>query len=265
MLVFFALSAAVGCVPKGKYDELYAAKMAVDDEAAALREELEGLYKQISRKNTQIDALHDSLDASNAKLSDATQETRSLTADLERMERALAELEKRREKAEEGLEAYRDLVKKFRRLIDAGTLKVKVVEGRLVVELATDILFPPGGATLSRAGAESIREVATVLASIPDRDFQVAGHTDDRPIATTQFPSNWHLGAARAISVTRLLVKSGLAPERVSAASHAEFIPAGTNRTKLGRAANRRIEIIIIPDLSLLPGYDELQRLGGDG
>jgi chemotaxis protein MotB len=100
-----------------------------------------------------------------------------------------------------------------------------------------------------------------VLASIPGRDFQVAGHTDNDPIATEKFPSNWDLGAARSITVTRLLVDSGLPADRVSASSYADTVPVVANDTAEGKAANRRIEIVVVPDLSLMPGYDELQRL----
>ena len=68
-------------------------------------------------------------------------------------------------------------------MIDAGTLQVKVVDGRMVVALATDILFAAGSATLSADGQSAVEQVASVLAGIPDRNYQVAGHTDDRPIA----------------------------------------------------------------------------------
>ena len=161
------------------------------------------------------------------------------------------------------MQSFRDLVSRFQAMIDAGTLKVKVIDGRMVVELATDILFPPGSASLSNDGKAAIAEVAAVLASIPDREYQVAGHTDSAPIRTERFPSNWHLGSARAIAVTDLLIGSGLDATRVSAASYAEHRPVDTNRTKEGKAANRRIEITIQPDLSVMPGYDELKQLSG--
>ena len=109
--------------------------------------------------------------------------------------------------------------------------------------------------------AKACTGVAAVLASIPDRQYQVGGHTDSQPIATERFPTNWHLGSERAISVVEVLVAGGLAPERVSTASYAEFKPLDTNRTKEGRANNRRIEIVVVPDLSTLPGYEELEGL----
>ena len=103
--------------------------------------------------------------------------------------------------------------------------------------------------------------VATILADIPERDFQIAGHTDNVPISTQRFPSNWELGSARAIAVLRLLTSGGVDAERLSATSYAQYRPAADNDTPAGRARNRRIEIVVVPDLSSLPGFDELQSL----
>jgi chemotaxis protein MotB len=94
--------------------------------------------------------------------------------------------------------AYQDMLKRFQKLIDAGTLKVKIVNGRMVVELATDVLFASGKAELSPSGKGAIREVAVVLASIAERKYQVEGHTDNVPISTAQYPSNRVLASARA-------------------------------------------------------------------
>jgi chemotaxis protein MotB len=105
--------------------------------------------------------------------------------------------------------------------------------------------------------------VSEVLASIPERKFQVEGHTDDVPIKTAQYPSNWELAAARSMMVVKEMVTAGMPPERISAASFGEFKPALANDTPEGRAANRRIEIVLVPDLSSLPGFDELSRVSG--
>ena len=89
------------------------------------------------------------------------------------------------------------------------------------------------------------------------------GHTDDVPIKTAKFPSNWELGAARALVVLRTLEEGGVTPAQLSAATYGENRPTAKNDSDEGRAANRRIEIVVVPDLSDLPGYDELQKLGG--
>lgn len=263
-----ALGFLAGCVPTAKYEAALSDAGAKSEEIrrlTAVNTELEaerqGLVERLKKSREELEAGQAQLDAQRKELASITAEKGNMAQSIEKMEQALRELEERRARSEAALKEFRDLVARFQSMIDAGTLKVKVIDGRMIVELATDILFAPGSAGLSKEGKAAIAEVAAVLASIPDRQYQVAGHTDNQPIATAQFPSNWYLGSARAIEVVRVLVEGGLAPERVSAASHAEFQPADSNKTTEGRSNNRRIEIIVIPDLTAMPGFDELQKL----
>ena len=249
------------CVPKARYDEALVENASLSQQLSASQSSLAQTQSMLRKLRTQLEDVEKARAEAERLLAHKSREAGALAEDVEQMTQALRELEERKAKAERSLEAYRDLVGRFQAMIDAGTLKVKVIDGRMVVELATDILFAPGSATLSRDGRKAVAEVAEVLASIEDREYQVAGHTDDVPISNAAFPSNWHLGSARAIAVVQVLVDSGLPGERVSAASFAEYEPADTNRTKEGRANNRRIEIIIVPDLSMMPGYEELQAL----
>jgi len=251
----------VGCVPKARYDEALAEGERLRGEVEQFSGEASRLSDTVSRLEAELEASEAALEETNRKLAEKIALAGALQEDIDAMRAALQDAEMRKARADAALREYRDLVARFQALIDSGTLQVKVIEGRMVVEMATDILFPPGSATLSSEGARSLAEVASVLASIPDREYQVAGHTDSVPIATERFPTNWHLGSERAISVVEVLIKGGLAPERVSAASYSEFKPLDTNRTKEGRAGNRRIEIVVVPDLSTLPGYEELEAL----
>jgi len=267
-----------GClVSKKKYDAALADGVQKDEriqvltgekatqaqQIAALEADIVRLNGEIAALNQEITRLQGELTGAQSALATKIKESGALQADIEKMRQALRELEERKAQTEASLRAYRDLVARFQSMIDSGTLKVKVVDGRMIVELATDILFPSGSATLSADGASTIKAVAQVLASIPGRDFQIAGHTDNVPIASERFPSNWELGAARSITVTRLLVESGLPADRVSASSYADTQPVDSNETKEGKARNRRIEIVVVPDLSEMPGYDELQAIAG--
>ena len=274
--ITIALALSTACVGKGKYNAALAeteevrAQLARDNaNAATMETEKNAQIRVLEREKSDVKAelahAEKALQEAYTNLANKVVEAGQLAADVKEMEEALRELEVRRARSEANLQSYRDLVLRFQDMINAGTLKVKVIDGRLIVELATDILFPPGAANLSTEGKAAIAEVAQVLASIPDREYQIAGHTDNVPISSERFPSNWFLGSARAIAVTELLVKSGLGPERVSAASFAEHRPVDTNRTREGKANNRRIEIIMVPDLSTLPGYDELKRLSALG
>lgn len=234
------LALAIGCVPKKKFD-------ALDAQLAAEQARAADLEKQLA-------------DTSN-RASDLAGKASALESDVSEMELALGELRKAQAEAEARVAQYRDLVDRFSEMIDAGTLRVKIVEGRMVVELATDILFPSGSAELSKEGLASITKVGGVLATIPERAFQVEGHTDDVPIKTAQYPSNWELASARAITVVRTLSAAGLPPARVSAASFAFYKPTVANDTPEHKSANRRIEIVILPDLSKLPGFEELNEI----
>lgn len=266
--LFLALFLTQGCVGKKRYEESLADAHTLRQANGSLTEERDRLQsaldvstgKNIDQKRL-LDEAYRKLAQSSAEAGALKNDVVRMKDDVERMERAVDELKRRESQTQASLESFRDLVRKFKSLIDAGTLRVKVVDGLMIVELATDILFAPGKATLSKEGRVAIKEVGLVLQAVEGRPVQVAGHTDNVPIKNARFPSNWHLGAGRAIAVTRVLVSSGLDPERVSASSYADTRPTDTNRTKEGRARNRRIEIVLVPDMSLLPGFAELNDL----
>lgn len=153
---------------------------------------------------------------------------------------------------------YEEVLTRFRSLIDAGRLSVSIARGRMVINLPQDILFASGSADLGADGRRVLAEVAEVLADIEDRRFQVEGHTDDRPISTAQFPSNWELSAARALSVVKLLVNNGVPAENLSGAGYGEFQPVATNETTEGRRLNRRIEIVMLPNLDVIANANPL-------
>ncbi|MCB9674405.1 MAG: OmpA family protein [Alphaproteobacteria bacterium] len=252
----------VGCVPKQEHETLMAESQGKETELARLVGECTEVEAERNGLREDLDWANRILDKRRRELAEAVSKETDMQRSIEEMQEALKELDMRRARAEAALEEFRELVMKFQGMIDAGTLSVKVIDGRMVVQLPTDILFDPGSAALSKDGEKAMAEVAQVLQSIEKREFQVAGHTDNQPIATAKYPSNWHLGSDRAIAVTRLLVQNGLTADRVSASSYGEYKPADTNRTNEGRANNRRIEIIVLPDLEALPGFEELKALG---
>jgi chemotaxis protein MotB len=178
------------------------------------------------------------------------------------MARALETLRAREAESKRRMDQFKDLLARFKPLIDAGKLRVKMVAGRMVVELPSDVLFKSGTAHLGKDGKAAIEEVTAVLVSVPDKAYQVEGHTDDVPIKKDEFPSNWELASARALTVVHTMLEAGMPPGRISAASYSEHRPAVPNESPEGRQANRRIEIVVQPDLTGLPGFEELNRLG---
>lgn len=249
---------------EGKVAELEASLTAEKKAGADKATALEGTVAELQAKITALEessaALQKDRAAVQAELAAMVKDKSALKGSVEDMQRALDELAKRKAESDSRVAEFRKLIDRFKALIDAGKLKVKIVDGRMVVALATDVLFASGSATLSADGKTAIEEVAKVLASIPGRKFQVEGHTDDVPIKTAQYASNWELASGRAITVVKTMVDAGLPGDRVSGASFGEQKPSASNKTAEGRNANRRIEIVVVPDLASLPGFDELNR-----
>jgi chemotaxis protein MotB len=176
-----------------------------------------------------------------------------LTAALQLARARLEELRRQAVAAEERAETFRHLVSKLHAMIDAGKLKVVVRQGRMLIALPSDILFDSGRTLVKPEARATLVEVAGALREVKDRNFLVVGHTDDVPIHTNRFPSNWELSAGRAIAVTHLLLESGLAPRALGIAGHGEFDPIAPNDGDENRSLNRRIEIVLEPNLSELP------------
>lgn len=282
-----------GCVTKTNYDALAAerdrataeltdaradatrraaeAQASMRDAQAALDhcERRASDLEEISRRRTEEIlvaeqeslALAADLDRLQRQIAQMLRDKSRLGASVEEMHRALAALQAREREARLRVSEYRDVVARFKDLIDAGKLQVRVVDGRMVLTLPMDILFASGSAKLSREGKDSLLELGQRLATIPSRRFQVEGHTDNVPINTNAYPSNWELASARAMIVLRALLEAGVEPSRVSAASYGEHRPTVDNVDDAAKAMNRRIEIVLVPDLSNLPGYAELQQL----
>ncbi len=124
-------------------------------------------------------------------------------------------------------------------------LTVREEKNSLHVSLHESILFEKGSADLQAGAQEVLKEVAEVVktAGVP---VQVEGHTDNLPIRTERFPSNWELSVARAVSVVKSLSEHGVPNERLSAAGYADSRPVASNATEQGRAMNRRTEIILV-------------------
>lgn len=181
---------------------------------------------------------------------------------LEEQNKVLEDLKAKERQAQQRLATFRGMIERFQKMIESGKLRVRIVRGRMVVELAENILFDSGRADLKQEGQAALTEVASVLASIADRDFQIAGHTDNIPIKSAKFPSNWHLSSARALTVAIYLADHGVPPVRLSAAGYADTQPAASNDTPEGRQQNRRIEIVLMPNLDELPDLSQLKDMG---
>jgi len=129
-------------------------------------------------------------------------------------------------------------------LIMQGLVDVVRGDGKLSISIRSDILFASGAATLSGDAQPVIQLLGQVLAGFPV-DIRVEGHTDNVAIAGGQFPSNWELSTARALSVVHLLIANGVPPARLSAVGYGEFHPVAPNTTQDGRNVNRRVVLSV--------------------
>jgi chemotaxis protein MotB len=155
-----------------------------------------------------------------------------------------------------------ELEEKMKAEIGKGEIQLSEAGGRLRVALVDKILFDSGDAKISRRGEEVLGRVGAVLGRVADRQIQVAGHTDDSPISArlvSRYATNWELSTARATNVVRFLhEKSRVPPRRLAASGYGEFRPVASNATPAGRARNRRIEILLAPEIDAVPSKAEL-------
>jgi chemotaxis protein MotB len=231
----------------------------LDAKLKATQAERDGLQKSLDDTTALAGELKKRLEKLGQNVEKLTSEKGELSRTLDDAKLRLEELRKQKLAAEARAATFRNLMEKLRSMIDAGQLKVIIRDGRMLIALESDVLFDSGKTNLKPAGQAALAKVAQVLASITDRKYQVAGHTDDVPIHTARFPSNWELSTARAVEVVNFLIANGMKPQQVSAAGFGEFDPVAPNDSPEHRAQNRRIEIVLQPNLSELPSLDNLQ------
>lgn len=252
--VSLAVLAGAGCgyseeemqVKQERIDQLTRALDALERKHADLQERFTAVATENASMKEQLGLMGMSVEDSQRR----NQELNKLVEELRAKER----------QAEARLQTFRNMIEKFRNMIASGKLRVRIVRGRMVVELSESILFDSGRSDLKTEGQTALTEVASVLASIQGRDFQIAGHTDNVPIRSHRFPSNWELSTARAVTVARFLAGNGVDASRLSAAGYAESQPVASNDTTEGRAQNRRIEIVLMPNLDELPDLSALKE-----
>ncbi len=137
------------------------------------------------------------------------------------------------------------------RHLGAGLVTATISPEGLVISMHDGAFFDSGAATVRTS---SLPVLVAMLSALPHRPMRVEGHTDDRPIHSVAFPTNWELSTARAATITRLLLtQHTIEPGQVSAAGYAEFHPIADNTTPEGRSQNRRVDIIILKNAATTP------------
>lgn len=182
----------------------------------------------------------------------------------ETMRNVQAEQEARRQ---ENLTRIQQAVEKaLQPLIDKQQVVVRRTPNWLEIEIRTDILFPSGVAQLSHQADAVLSNLGGILAPFGN-PLRIEGYTDDKPINTAVFPSNWELSAARAASVARLFTEHGVSPARLGIIGWGQFRPAADNTTVEGRNRNRRVLVVVLSDHAMPMRYsggaDRIGQLAG--
>ena len=260
-----------GCVSQGAYDKAVQdaqdvrARAARDAEEAARRDaaakaEIDRLSRELDGATAEDAQLRKELAALGKNVDEMLAEKGTLSSSLAQTKARLEELRRAQAAAEGRAALFRELALKFQKMIDAGDLRIGLRDGRMVLQLSTDVLFDTGRTEIKPVGRAALTQIATILQTIGGRDFQIAVHTDTVPIHNERFASNWELSTARALEVMRFVVAHGMKPQALSAAGYGEFDPVASNDTPAGRAQNRRIEITLQPNIEELVTVPENGR-----
>jgi chemotaxis protein MotB len=227
-----------------------------------LSEALADAQANVKKLKDQNAYLTQRLEALGQKVGEVQSMSAAQRAEMEKRlaetKRQLEELRRKQAQAQTRLDKLRELLQKFASLIKSGKIKVAIRDGRMVVVLASKVLFDSGKTYIKPGGRKAIEEITHVLKSVTDRKFQVAGHTDNTPIRRGRYRTNWELSTARAVAVVKLMQKLGMPTLQLSAAGYGEFSPVKANDSAENRAENRRIEIVLQPKLDELPNLKGL-------
>jgi len=211
------------------------------------------------------------IDTLKKQLADRGANLDNLNQSLAEQRKALEEYARRTEQLDQIRKRFELLQTKLQKLTQLG-LKVEVRNNRMLIQLPGDVLFDSGQDHLKAEGTKILMQVADVIgkdADLSKRRFQVAGHTDSKPLAGGVFKDNWGLSTMRARSVLLLLtsppdaktcVGGGLSPANWSAAGYADTDPVASNDTEEGRKKNRRVELVVQPDVEEMLNLKSLAK-----
>ena len=235
-----------------KYSRLHASHQATERNLAEITKQLQAAKDKVTALEKDLETAGVDITKLNASLASRNTELSKLSSTLEERELALAAYKKRAEQLDRIKRRFERLRAKLRELTTLG-LGVVIRNNRMVIQLPGDVLFASGKDKLKKDGKGILDKVAAIInadASLRIRDYQVAGHTDNKPFKGGVFYDNWGLSLMRARQVLLYLIdpKHGALPmKRWSAAGFADIDPVKKNDTDKGRQANRRCELIVVP------------------
>jgi chemotaxis protein MotB len=242
-----------------KYGELSQRYQTEQQQRAATYAELERSQHQISQLKEQLQRMGVDIEGLSEQLEQTGTLNKELSKTIEEMTRALEEYKNRAQQLDRIRVRFELLRDKLKKLTELG-LKVEIRRNRMVIRLPGDVLFASGQDKLRVEGNRVLDAVAEVIRNdkqLSGRFFQVAGHTDNKPLAGGRFGDNWGLSVMRARQVLIYLISpvetktggGGLDPIRLHAAGYGETDPVVRNDTDESRQQNRRVELVLMPDV----------------
>jgi chemotaxis protein MotB len=262
-------------------DELLASKKALEanleslkNDYAALKNKkliLENEFSSLQTKHKNLEESYDALSTqSSKKLAEQAQKNQELLAELEAKELKLAAENSRLEKLQKELKQRSEQIDELESLINAKEAQMQQLKnaisnalhnfegkgltvvhknGKIYVSMENKLLFNSGSWAVGVEGKKAVEQLANVLAENKDINVLIEGHTDDVPYTGSTLIDNWDLSVKRATAIVRILENKGVDPTQITAAGRSKFVPVDTNKTAEGKAKNRRIEIILAPNL----------------
>jgi len=238
-----------GCVSSGKYKKLEADK---NQEITLLQQNKSALEGQVATLEKDVTDLKQQVASLEQQKSAAEQQVGTLGEEKAAAEQEVGLLQKDKATliaaARQQQLQYQRLVTGLASEVQKGELQVKQYKNMLTVELAEQIFFDSGRATLKPEGKKVLKKVGEALKGYDDKIIRVVGHTDNKPVSKSlkaTFPSNWELSVARATTVVRFLQDVGVPPDSMIASGRGQYDPVAQNDTPEGRQKNRRIAIML--------------------
>jgi len=265
--VSFLSLALVGCgysenewqAQLAKYDQL---SQQTDKEKTEHAKDKQALVEEtqlVAQLKEQLEKMGVNVSTLSQQLEQTGSQNKTLAKNLEEVNQALKEYQERAAQLERIKQRFEVLRDKLKKLTDLG-LKVEIRRNRMVIRLPGDVLFASGDDKLRPDGIKVLNQVADVIRNdrqLSGRYFQIAGHTDNKPLKGGRFLDNWGLSAMRAREVLVYLITpldpkdggGGLAPDHLHAAGYGDTDPVVKNDTDADRQQNRRVELVLMPDV----------------
>jgi chemotaxis protein MotB len=257
-LSFILIFSLASCVSVKKFNASQANVDKLQREGAITQSKLGDTQKSLNDCEERVK----NLNATNSSLQNENSLTQNDLNDLKALSAAskmtIADQARRLKTLQDMIQAQKDIMNKLKNSISdalgnykSDELSIYIKDGNVYVSLEEKLLFKSGSDVVDTKGKAALKSLAMVLNNTNDITVMIEGHTDNVPIKTASFKDNWDLSTARATSILRLLTKDyGFDPIRITASGRGEFHPVKSNDTVAGKAANRRTEIILSPNLS---------------